>query len=86
MSQQDQIRLHLTVVEHLKAQYSAVQSPCFALYVSRHYRCLSKISQTEKDYYLEEAKFWFLIFINKRFHSKKIRSMLLDQYIFLTNC
>ncbi len=86
MSQQDQIRLHLSVVEHLKTQYSTLQSPCYALCISYHYRCLSKISPLDKDNYLEEAKFWFVVFINKRFHSRKTRLMLLDQYIFLTNC
>ena len=36
----------------------------------------------EQDEYLKEKEIWFLCYLNNRCHSKKMRSMLIDQIIY----
>ncbi len=81
MSKQDQRELHISIIEYLKTQYLALNLPCFALCISYHYRCLSKISQMEKNEHIEKEKFWFHKYLDNRCDSKMIRSMLLDRVI-----
>jgi hypothetical protein len=81
MSKQDQRELHLSMIEHLKTQYSALGLPCFALCISYRYRCLSRISILEKVEYVEKEKSWLMTYLNSRCLSKGMQSLLFDQVI-----
>lgn len=81
MSKQDQRELHLSVIEHLKIQYSSLGLPCFALRISYRYGCLSRISNMETNEYTEKEKYWLQTYLNRHCLSKAMQSMLFDQVI-----
>lgn len=82
MSNQDQRDLLLSAIAYLETQSVNMGFPCFALCISHNYRALSKISQKGQEEYKEQARSWFLYYLNNRCPSKKTRSMLLDQMIY----
>ncbi len=81
MSKQDQRELHLSVIEHLKTQYSSHGLPCLALGISYRYGCLSRNCNMETNGYMEKEKDWLLTYLNSRSLSKVMQSMLFDQVI-----
>lgn len=80
MSNANQQNLLLATIAQLQAQYELLPKPCVALLISKHYRVLANLANTQKQQqrYADEKLFWLNCYINNQRHSEKMQHQLHD--------
>lgn len=80
MPDSDKQEMLLMVIDTLKVQYEALQNPCIALYISRHYRLLSllNIPSSKQESYAKHSKSWLTRHTANPRHSPKMQNQLND--------
>lgn len=80
MSDNENQEVLLMAIDYLKIQYSALQNPCIALYISRYYRLLSELNsiQNKPTSYASQAHSWLIRHTDSPRNSPKLQMQLTD--------